>query len=39
MKMEDIQQAARDANALSFIEGHESTGNEGFERKVGLKGC
>ena len=39
MKMEDIQQAARDANALGFIEGPEATGSEGFERKVGLKGC
>lgn len=38
MKLEDIREAARNANALSFIEGHEAAGNEGFERRVGLKG-
>jgi len=36
--IEDIREAARNANALGFIEGREAAGNEGFERSVGLKG-
>lgn len=48
--MQEIREAARKANALSFIEGNQAEGEDneknannltsakGFEKKVGLKG-